>query len=256
MRVDDPHQTIDTVCSLSGSSIDYSSFKAAYERRVRGGKEISRSHAEAHFFFLTVLGILKETGQVGKYKMSEDGNMLCDAMATHDDRTYQRILAGLLLASREKGKYFRDFLEFLRKARSPSEVSRKYRRAGSSLLEWCKDAGLIEKRDEYYIVRADHINDINDFWHELKSAYLKEISSAKTRSLGSFVKIDELRRWLLPKLSRNEDFDKYLEEVLANQGYSSKVELSGAPPAFAAQELLSAFVHRKRKYYFIALVRG
>lgn len=251
MRVDDPFETIRTFCSFGEAAISYEAFKREYEAQNNNGRPISKSHAQAHFFMFSVLGLAQQVKET-VYRRTDKGKILCSALG--DDLQFQRALGEVLTKNQEKGDYIASFLAYLNKSRSETEVMKKYHRAGRTLIAWCSLAGLIRKKGKSYSTVLEPIEGVESFWSGLKNAYNIELRTESKGLKKQFARIDDLRRYLVPRLPSMEAFDNYVRTLMADPRYSRRIELSGATVAYAARERLTPLEYKRKYYYFLTLI--
>lgn len=257
MLVEDPRETLTALCTFVDSEVDWKSFKLSYEN-VKGRLEnpVAKGHADTHFYTLTIFKLLvpSETRK-SAYRLSPITKKLCSLLHDLDKKEeYQKILSDLLLSNENKGKLFKDFLQFVSERRLKTEVNHRFKPiTARTLMAWLKEAGLIQDYKEYVqaIHRIKKKPTQEQFWKNLKETY-KEMQDTGVFGIKRiYVPIGELRFNVDAKLNLNkEEFYEEFERLLATE-YGSRITLHGAPTSVFEEE--EAFNYLDKLYIYLSI---
>jgi hypothetical protein len=273
MLVEDPRDTIKTLCQFSSTSFNWHSFKENYERIKGLVKPISSQHTDTHFYSLSIYGLIKpsESAAKGEYQLSAVGKVLCQSLAEGRINDYKRILSNLLINNSKKGLLFREFINFV-KARSKASnddviklvegISAKKESKNTigiiarTIIAWSEDAGLIGRDKERKIIwfvaqEPEQELTIDQFWQILlkKYKYLRQSEIFGIEHI--YVDILELRTIVCIELSWPiEKFDSYLVKLLDSE-MGERVRLYGAPTSFFSDKQNFSYMERVYAYIMI-----
>lgn len=258
MLVEDPRETLRTLCKFNRRIVDWVSYKREYEKLVgRKHKPISKQHADTHFYMLTLFRLFLplESGEKGQYKLSPTALALCKFMGSNEGK-YKQILAGILLNNKKKGALFRNFLDFVGVSRTIEKIEKKFKSMPSrTLKKWCKEAGLIEISDSKRLIWAlpqgkRHYS-IKEFRKKLVQAYNEMMDTGIFGVRRIYVKISELRVDVCYKFNLSfEEFDGYLKNLLSSP-MGKKIRFYGAPTGvFESDE---TFAYNGKSYVYMSI---
>ena len=114
MLVEDPEDTIKTMCGFKDATLNVGSFKSAYEEIKHRATPIHKKHAHTHFYTLSIYKFIipSQSGRRGTYRLSSIGKEICECLETSDMPRFKRILSNTLLNNPRKGQLFKNFLSF------------------------------------------------------------------------------------------------------------------------------------------------
>lgn len=269
MTNDDPKPTIIALCEIKDPIITYNTYKKKYEELFRSGKQISRGHADAHFFFLRQLGLLTEIKKT-EYKISATGTYICELLRKGKEREYKQALTTDLLTTENK-EFFEEFLEFVKRNKSLHQIKEKFGKTlvkgkekevetYRTLIAWCEEANLIRKVESehgtYVAVAREPSKKytLEEFWQELLLTYKEMQKSSPLGSKLIYVPIGELRLRVSCQLGFQDtaEFDQYLSQLLSSKQYRLYIRLHGAPTH--AYEYMESFTYNKKKYPLLSMM--
>lgn len=259
MLVEDPEDTIKAMCSLSGGTLELSSFKSAYERIKKRKKPIHEKNAHTHFYSLSVYGLITPTkaGEKALYEISGIGKELCESLNLGNTERFQQMLCNILLNNLSKGHLFRKFLTYVgqQKKIARKEIYKNFRELpGRTLIAWSKAAGLIEANREFVWglpkKRKPHLT-AKDFQKELLRVYLGLTHSDVIGIRNVFVRIQQIREKIcVDHLLSYKEFDEYLTKAI-DSSFGEKIRLYGGPSsAFKEGE---SFMYQNKLYLYIRI---
>jgi len=259
MLVEDPEDTIRTMCRFRGAILDLESFKSAYEEIKQRSTPIHEKHAHTHFYSLSIYKLIVPCGSApkGKYRVSSIGEELCKCLDKSDMKRFRQILANILLNNPRKGQLFREFLLFLneRNRRTRREIYARFKEIPArTLIAWSKAAGLVEAdKDFVWSVPQERkkVLTLEQFREKLIKTY-KEMSKSEMFGIEKiFVEIRELRqRICIDHAWTFEEFDKYLTKLL-DSPFGEKIRLYGAPPSVFDER--ESFMYHNKLYIYIRI---
>jgi len=261
MLVEDPCETIETMCTFRGKTVTWDQFKDVYEKRIgRLDSPVSRGTVDTHFYTLTQFNLLIPTRKEGtKYVLSSLGEKICKYLKERKMKEYKRRLGNILLNSEKKGHLFRAFLKRVREKGSAtrSDLVQHFKPMTlRSLISWSLESGLIEYdkgKDLIWSLRSEPKAELSldEFWERLVKIY-KELQSTDiflTKKI--FVDITDLRanfcmehNWSL------DDFDQNLRKLL-DFPRGRKIRLYGGPSSIF--EGKRNFVFKGKVYAYIRI---
>jgi len=259
MLVEDPVDTIKTMCQFRETTVDLRLFKAAYEKMKRRTTPIHEKHAHTHFYSLSVYGLIVpvKTGPRGAYEVSKIGRELCECLDKRDNSRFKQILSTILLNDPSKGMLYREFLSFIGEKRKRSRAA-LYERfkpiPARTLIEWCKTAGLVEANHDFVwsLPQGEKVVlTLEQFREELVEAY-KRLSKPEMLGLEKiFVEIKDLRQTIcIDHGWRVEEFDESLRRLL-NSPFGQEIRLYGAPSSLFDER--ESFLYNEKLYIYIRI---
>jgi hypothetical protein len=258
MLVEDPEDTMKTMCQFRDTTLDLYRFKTTYEEIKQRSTPIHEKHAHTHFYTLSLYGLIvpSESGPKGVYRISPIGKEICDCLERSDAKKLRQILSSILLNNPRKGQLFKDFLKFVseRPKVLKKEIYTQFKALpGRTLIAWSKAAGLIESDKDFVwsLPREKKIVTLEQFKEKLVEAY-KEIN--KPQMLGVekiFVEISELRQRICVDFSWSlKEFDEYLTRLL-DSPFGEKIRLYGGPSSVFEES--KNFMYGDRLYIYIRI---
>lgn len=259
MLVEDPEDTIKTMCRFRDTTLNLKSFKSTYEEIKGRVTPIHEKHAHTHFYSLSIYKLIvpSESSPRGTYVLSSTGKELCKCLDKLDANRFRQILSTILLNNPRKGQLFKGFLSFVneRTKRNRKEVYAQFKELpGRTLIAWSKAAGLVEA-DRHFVwglpQKKKEIPTLEQFREELVETY-KDMSKSEMLGLEKlFVEIGELRlRICIERSWSFDEFDAYLRSLL-DSPFGQKIRLYGAPsPVFNRGE---NFLYTNRLYIYIRI---
>lgn len=274
----DPRPTITALCEIKDTIMTDDTYKKKYEELFMGGQHISSQHNDAHFYLLRQFQLISEVRN-SQYTISATGKLICKLLCDHNIVKYQKALSRVLLLT-ENREFFEEFLKFVKRSKSLSQIKERFGRIISNgeekrvemyrtLIAWCEEANLItkhtskkeetkkKKKEETYVAATPtkpKVYSPKKFWQELKHVY-KEIQDLS--GFGSkmfYVPVGELRLRVSVQLGflETKEFDYYLTKLLENKAYRLYIRLHGAPTH--AYEVMETFAFRRKEYPLLSLV--
>jgi len=259
MFVEDPEDTIKTMCRFRETTLDLNSFKSAYEEIKKRVTPIHEKHAHTHFYSLSVYKFIVplESAPKGTYSLSSTGKELCECIDKSDMNRFRQILSTILLNNPRKGQLFKDFLFFVneQKKRTREEIYAQFKElVARTLIAWSKAAGLVEANRNFVWglpQKEKEILTLEQFREKLVEIY-NDMSKAETFGIEKiFVEIGEMRqKFCIDHSWSFEEFDDLLRRLL-DSPFGEKIRLYGAPSSvFAKKEI---FMYHERLYIYIRI---
>ena len=257
MTNEDPDETIDTLCKLSDSVITRSIYKKAFEDFFNNGAAISSQHNDAHFYLLTQFELLIRT-DTAKFRLSPTAKYLCQLKSDpNKDNEFARALGTLLKTNLAKGALFREFLNFVKTAKSNKELKKKFRGESYRTLKiWSRRAHLITMHGDCCAAIPTQVANytLKKFWKALLHTY-KEIQQSDTFGTRRiYIPVGEIRQRVSCELGFEEAkvFDGFLVRVLNSKEYRFKTRLHGAPTQ--AYDEMEKFEYRGKVYTLFSMI--
>ncbi len=257
MLVEDPCETLMTMCKFKNSTITWNSFKTKYEEITgRTNDPVDEKTVDTHFYTLTIFDLLIPQSTKGQYKLSLTGKDLCDLLCNpKKDDEFKKLLASILLGNEHKGDLFKKFLKFVEKPREKKEIYKEFKNfPGRTLIAWCYLASLIEIQiDTVWKVNRGITKFSMDEFNNMLSKTYNEMQ--KTGMFGVrriFMNLDELRKNVCYRLG-GISIDKFNECLtkLLNTPSGKKIRLYGAPTSVFEER--RNFNYRGRLYAYISI---
>lgn len=261
MLVEDPRETIETLCNVMDNNISWKDFKIAYEYKTnRINKPVSRGTTDTHFYTLTQFGLLTPVEESPNYyKISLLGKKICQSLNKKDKKEYQNKLKNILLNNEKKGILFKMFVDTINK----NKIIKKFTLMNifrpvttRALIAWCIEANMInyDKDTEQVWLKKDDLKmqlNIDNFWELLKSIYYELRKTDIFMIDQIFVDISELRAITCMETGWElSEFDTNLRKILKTK-YGQKIRLYGAPSS--AYENKQNFQYNGKLYVFIRI---
>lgn len=259
MLVEDPEDTIKTMCLFRETTLDWNSFKSAYEEIKQRVTPIHKKHADTHFYSLSIYKLIvqSESAPRGTYRLSSIGKELCECLDKSDMNRFRQILSTILLNNPRKGQLFKDFLSFVneQKKRTKKEMYVQFKELPArTLIAWSRAAGLIEADRDFVwglSQKGKETLTLEQFRKKLVKAY-KDMSKSEMLGIEKiFVKIGELRQKICIDHSwMFEEFDEYLGRLL-DSPFGEKIRLYGAPSSVFDER--ENFMYHEKLYIYIRI---
>lgn len=272
----DPRQTISTLCEIQDTIMTDKTYKKKYEELYNDGLPISSQHNDAHFYLLRQFQLIVEIRN-SQYAISPTGKLICKLLCERNMVKYQKALSRVLLLT-GKREIFQEFLKFVKRSKSLSQIKEKFGKITSdgkekrvesyrTLIAWCEEANLItkhgseknskKKKEDTYIAATPvktKVYSLKKFWEELKRVYQEIQDLSGFGSKMYYIPIGELRLRVSVQLGLMEKkfFDYYLTKLLENNFYRLYIRLHGAPTH--AYDVMETFEFRNREYPLLSLV--
>jgi hypothetical protein len=256
MLVEDPDDTLATLCIFGDDDVNKTIFTIEYEKIKGRFKPIHIKHADTHFYTLTTFKFLVPSGmRRGIYHQSLTSKELCTLRNDPNMKgEYQKRIANILLNNERKGKLFRDFLDFVKEKKTRNEIYKNFKEITSrTLIAWSKYAGLI-------IEIEDHIQSLpgkkieisqEEFETNLIEIYdqLQDPHDIGVKRIA--VPIGEIRFNLCVKLGLTEfEFDQMLR-ILLDKDHNHIVKLHGATSDAFEKE--PTFEYLNKLYIYLSM---
>jgi hypothetical protein len=257
MLVEDPRETLETLCFFRDSDVDKDTFVKKYEEVIgRTYRPIHEKNGHTHFYSLTTFKLLTKTNY-NKYHLSVVAKELCEYLkdpAKIED--FQNLLSDVLKTNETKGDLFEEFLRFLRVKKTKKEISEKFKGTPArTLIAWSKLAGLIIQDGQIFqsIPQKKKKTDSNTFKKILIEYYKKSENSDIFGIQRLFIPIHELRDDVCIKLGISpEVFDKFLTELLETD-FGSNISLHGGTTKAYEKKGNQTFKYHNKIYLLISL---
>jgi len=261
MLVEDPMNTLITMCEIKGEIITWKLFKKTYETVIdRITDPVSRGTADTHFYLLRQFGLLSVyNNKKGQYIISNLGKKICELIETENWEEYKIKLYNILITNEEKSEIFNDFYHYLEtnKVVNKTELYNEFKSiTARTLIAWSKEVDVIRHDkdiDKIWFHKKNYKMDVNlnIFWKELQDAYKELVRTDLFMIKIMFVEISELRANVCYRLNLElDDFDYYLIRTL-NSIYGNKIQLYGAPSS--SYEGKRHFTYKNRKHVLLRL---
>jgi len=259
MLVEDPEDTIKTMCQFRERTLDLKSFKSAYEEIKQRVTPIHEKHAHTHFYSLSIYKLIvpSESASRGTYRLSSTGRELCECLDKSDMNRFRQILSTVILNNPRKGQLYKDFLSFVneQKKRTRKEIYARFKELpGRTLIAWSKATGLIEADRDFVWglpLKEKEFLTLEQFREKLVNAY-KDISKSEMLGIEKiFIEIGELRqKFCIDRSWSFKEFDEYLRRLL-DSPFGEKIRLYGAPSSVFDES--ENFMYHERLYIYIRM---
>jgi len=259
MLVEDPEDTIKTMCRFKETTLELKSFKSAYEEIKQRVTPIHEKHAHTHFYSLSIYKLIvpSESAPKGTYRLSSIGKELCECLDKSDMKRFRQILSTILLNNPRKGQLFKDFLSFVneQKKRSRKEIYLQFKELpGRTLIAWSKAAGLIEADRDFVWglpLKEKEVLTLEQFREKLVEMY-KDMSKSEMLGIEKiFLEIGEIRqKFCIDHSWSFEEFDEHLRRLL-DSPFGEKIRLYGAPSSLFDER--EKFMYHGRLYIYIRI---
>jgi len=258
MLVEDPGETIKTMCFFQNRELDKMEYKAQYEKLKGLEKPIHIKNADTHFYSLTLLKLLVPVNEKkSKYRLSSTAKELCHiANDSSKSEDYKQKLSNILLTNEDKGELFKEFLDFVSTKRHKKEIYEKFRPIPSrSMIAWLSYAGQIEQQKD--IIQAKNRREGRISLTKFEQIFFKAYSDLnKSEIFGIrriFIPIEDLQFEISVKtgLSKEEVYNM-LTKLISKDG-SEKIILHGASTKSYEDNKINKFNYYNKDYVFISL---
>lgn len=261
MLVEDPRETIETMCPFKDKIVTWDQFKNAYEEKIgRTNNPVSIGTVDTHFYTLTQFNLLIPTQEKAtQYMLSSLGKRICRYLREPNIQEYKKCLRNILLNNEKKGPLFRAFLRNIRSKKSSTKHTLgQYFKSVTlrSLISWSLEAGLIEydrDKDLIWCLRTKPKTELllEEFWEKLVNLY-KELQRTDIFLIEKvFVDITEIRaNFCAEENWELDDFDENLRNVLKSR-YGKKIRLYGGPSSIFVGK--RNFVYKGKIYAYIRI---
>jgi len=262
MFVDDPIDLLMAFCKHPDGNMTKESFIQVY-RKIKQKDKVGSKVPDTHVGTLHYYNLIESNPEfpIGTYRKTATGNTLCKLLKKRktEKNEFQKFLAAIILSHPQKGKLFKNFLNFIKKERTVEEIRDKYKwNVGLTLIAWCVEAGLAWRVDDRVIRSIDYEQGIEEipieeFWNSIKKTYEKiRITDEGRKNL--FVDFQDIRlictRSL--KLKNPRIFDKMFTKLMRSE-YKHLINLHGAPTGEFSK--MANFEYKGRLYPYLSLVR-
>lgn len=259
MLVEDPRETVETMCVFKDRIVTWHQFKEAYEKKIgRSEDPVSRGTVDTHFYTLTQFDLLIPTQEKRtQYILSSLGKKICHYLKESNMLEYRKCLRSVLLNNEKKGILFHEFLKRIRSKESLTkhELSQHFRLITlRSLISWSLEAGLIEYDKDKYLVWCLRLEpktelSLEQFWKRLVNVY-EELQKTDIFLVEKvFVPITEIRaNFCMEENWELDDFDDNMRHLL-DSPYGRKIRLYGGPSSIF--EGKRNFVYKEKMYAYI-----
>lgn len=258
MLVEDPDDTLKTICALGNIEINKEIFTKEYERVKGRTKPIHKKHADTHFYSLTTFKFLVPSGlRKGIYCQSKIMKQLCVLRNDSNKKSeYETIISNILVNNEKKGKLFEKFLNFIRERKTQKEIHENFKNELNeltirALIAWSKYAGLIFESGGYLqsIPIKKSKPKFENFFTALKKSYNERNKSEIYGYKRVAILISELRSDLIFELGISKvQFDDYLTELIKKD---ITIQVYGAPMGVFSEE--DSFIYENKKYYYLSM---
>lgn len=265
MFVDDPEIALKTLFEHSETTITNESYVRLY-KEIKYGKEtdkkIGETKAETHLGTLRIYELVEQISNAppNNNRITPKGIILKKIWEKEKDwgknKKFQKALADLLLSNPHKSNLIREFLNFIMRAKTKNEILKKYKwGTGNTLIEWCRLAGMSEKKDDKYVIIKRPIIkkefSIEELWTEVKNCY-EEIRRLGYDKRKMFIDFSDLRFRAAYNLGLNDprEFDDLFRKLLKSE-FGQFINLHGTLVGGYNEE--KNLEYRSRLYPFISL---
>lgn len=258
MLVEDPEDTLKTLCRLQDSLITWDSFKAEYEKtKNRERKPVDEKTTDTHFYTLGVFELIVLSGaETASYKITQIGKDICSSLSKSNTGDIHAKLRSILLSNADKGQLFEDFLNFVAKPTPRKAIFERFHEIPArTLIAWSRYAGLVEVEGEMIWrlhLPAQELPSEDAFFSTLISTY-NEMQKTETPGIRRiFVDINEIRRNVCYKLNglSVSEFDSYLRKIL-DSARGKSIRLYGAPSSVFEER--RNFAYKSRVYAYLSI---
>ncbi len=261
MLVEDPEETIRTLCQLQEDTINRDDFVIEYKKvknfnsmQFSQSKKMTDSNIDAHFYTLTTFNFLLKAEK--GYVVSSEAKKLCIFRINHQWNDYQNLLSNLLLNNKRKGKLYLEFLNFVKITRTKKEIFDVFSEVPSkTMIAWSKHAGLIlEYKD---LIQAFHYRNKLPTLKNFTTALIKKYELLDHSEVfgirNIFVPIGEIRFFICLDIGINkEEFNRLLTGLLATD-FGLKIDLHGTTSKVFQEEESETFEFMGKLYLFMSL---
>jgi len=239
MLVEDPRNTIITLCNLKGSIVNWDSFKKKYEETInRTHQPVAKGNADCHFYSLTQMEFFIELeNNKTNYIISGFANKICSLLKSNNISEYKRHLRNHLLNNEKKGRLFREFTKYIKNNRyvHKIEISKVFKpETTRSIIAWSLESDLIEYDEDeeiLWLYKIDEKKELStdSFWRQVLNTYLQLEESNIFGISRIFVNISQLRYVISSENNWSlDDFDTNFITLL-DSNYGRKIRLYGGP---------------------------
>jgi len=262
MLVEDPEDTIKTMCFFQNKELDVSDYKAQYEKLKGFEKPIHKKNAHTHFYSLTLLKLLVPiSGKKAKYQLSPIAKDLCRIVNdSNKSEEYQQKFSNLLLTNEDKGELFKKFLDFVSTKRNKKEIYEIFKPIPSrSMISWLSYAGLLEQKKD--IIQAKKMGKTGKIsLAKFEQVFIKayhELNKSEIFGIRRiYIPIEELQFHISveTRLSKDAVYDMLTKLILKDK--SEKIILHGASTKAYEDNKMDKFNYNNKDYVFLSLRSG
>ena len=217
------------------------------------------STLDSYFYSAIKWGLI--TLDDGIYVVTVFAREICDLRSKGSESEFKAYLANLLEV---KEPAFRSFLDYLKEPRGKQEIYRAPNAyTGKTLIAWGEKLGVISfapTLKKYYAINKTHQTTKDEFWSALVRGFEGLRRTGLIASKINYVKIPDLRdicsiclHLKVREPPEESEFDILLRELLSDDKFAHRIELSGAPIVYITYEKGIPFIYKDREYYFIGL---
>jgi hypothetical protein len=263
MLVEDPRDTINALCRLKKTEINWNDFKIEYEKikfaqiypNIFKG---SKKNIDAHFYTLTTFHFLVPyKGKKGLYILGNHALELCRGLGKNDIsniRQFHEIFSSILLENERKGELFRCFQTFVSKGKNREQIYSEFGNVPSkTLIAWTKFAGLTMENKNVIQAVPDNKENLTQasFMEKLENFYNRLESTGEFGIKRLFIPFGELRFLFFIQFgTTKEEFDFFLRMILDSE-YRSLISLSGGTVDSYNED--NRFFYNDKNYLYISL---
>lgn len=258
MLVEDPEDTLRTLCRLKDSVITWDSFKAEYEKTKQREREpVDEKTTDTHFYTLGVFDLIGPlASESAHYRITQIGKDVCALLQKGKTQDLEARLRSILLTNEDKGPLFKDFLNFVTKPTSRKAIFQRFREIPArTLIAWTRYAGLVEVEGDMtwrLHLPTQELPTESEFFETLIKTY-NEMQKTETPGIRRiFVDINEIRRNVCYKLNglSVSEFDGYLRRIL-DSSRGKGIRLYGAPTSVFEEK--RNFAYKSRVYAYLSV---
>jgi len=267
-RAENLDDLVNTILALPSRPFSVNEFRASLlnakkPRKRKDGTDkrarVGDSTLSDYFAVARDLGFVRKAD--GSYEVPKA--VIASIRERQDKHELREYVGRLLINNLDVVRRFLDFIKG--KPRTPQELSKEFNpQTAGILVSWLTWSGILQRNrvdGRYYSVALDEVPmSLEGFWTKMLEAYESLRSTPLVGVKATYVKIPDLREvFCTSNAKKRQTFDALLKRALSDPRFRRKIEVTGAPISYIAEEEdrseAEPLVYDDRVFYFIAIKR-